>query len=95
MWLAELRSFLTAITRKEVTTGVTSMSIGRRLRCQRDVPVVSRARHADGMVHATTGREQLPTRFGTEVQTDGQGMADMGSPKDGTLCPSSSQRSLE
>ena len=37
--------------------GRSSVSIDRRVRCQRSVPVASHARHADGMVHATTGRE--------------------------------------
>ena len=62
-WLAELRSFFTAITRNEST-------------CEFAVLVVTHARHANGMVHATTGRCRLPSRIGGAVRTDGCGMID-------------------
>ena len=58
--------------------------VHRRIRCQRPVRVVTHARHAYGMVHATTGRERLPTRIGAVVRTDGCGMVDLGIRTHGT-----------
>ena len=51
----------------------------------------SDARHADGMVHASTRRELLSTRIGAAAPADGCGMDDVGSPKDGALYPTSDQ----
>ena len=70
-------------------------AIDRRVRCQRSVLVVFDARHADGMVHSTTGREWVPTRICTAARTDGCGMVDMGIQTHGTLHTSSDQRSRE
>ena len=98
--LAVLRSFFTSITRKgspryvrTSTERRSSVSIDRRLRCQRVVLVVSHASHADGVVHARPGREQLPARIGTAVRTDGCGIVNAGSRTDGNLYPASGQRS--
>ena len=102
-WLALHPLFLTAITRKGspsyVRTSserpVSTVSIDRRIRCQRAVLVVSHARHADGMVHATKGRERLPTRIGAAVGADGCGMVDLGIRTNGSRQTTSDQRSRE
>ena len=71
------------------------MSVDCRLRCQRAVLVVSHARHADGMVHATTRRELLPARIGAAARADGCGMVDVGIRTHGTRHTTSDQRSRE
>ena len=71
------------------------MSIDRRIRCERTVPVVAHARHAYGMVHATTGREGLPPRIGAAVRTDGWRMVDVGIRTHGTSHTASDQRPRE
>ena len=71
------------------------MPVYRRVRCERAVPVVTHARHAYGMVHATTGREQLPTRIGAAVWTDGCGMVDLGIRTFGTRNTTLDQQSRE
>ena len=57
--------------------------------------MVAHARHAYGMVHATTGRELLPTRIGAAVRTDGCGMVDFGIRKLGTRHTTPDQQSRE
>ena len=71
------------------------MSVDRRVRWQRTVLVVSDVRHAEGMVHATTGSERFPTRIGAAARSDGCGMVDMGIQTQGTLHPTSDQLSRE
>ena len=72
-----------------------TVSVDRRVRCQRSVLVVSHARHTDGMVHAATGRERVPGRIGAAALTDGHGMVDLGIRTNGTLNTASDQRSRE
>ena len=58
--------------------------------------VVAHARHADGMVHATTGFENdFRGRIGAAVRTDGFGMVDVGIRTNGTLHTTSDQRTRE
>ena len=71
------------------------MPVDRRIRCERAVLVVAQVRHASGMVHATMGREQLPTRISAAVRTDGCGMVDLGIRKHGTCHTKSDQQSRE
>ena len=71
------------------------MSVDRRIRCERAVLVVAHARHAYGMVHATTGRERLPSRIGSAVRTDGCRMVDVGIRTHGTSRTTSDQRARE
>ena len=47
------------------------------------------------MVHATTGRERVPTRIGAATRTEGCGMVGVGIRTQGTLHTSSDQRSRE
>ena len=69
-----------------------TVSVDRRVRCQRSILVVSHARHADGMVHATSGRERV---LGAAARTDGHGMVDLGVRTHGTLHTASDQRPRE
>ena len=71
------------------------MSVDHRIRCERAVPVVAHARHAYGMVHATTGRERLPPRIGAAVRTDGCRMVDVGIRTHGTSHTTSDRRTRE
>ena len=71
------------------------MSVDRRVRCERAVLVVTHARHAYGMVHATTGRERLPARIGAAVRTDGCGLVDLGIRTFWTRHTTSDQQSRE
>ena len=71
------------------------MSVDRRIRCERTVPVIAHARHAYGMVHATTGRERHPPRIGAAVRTDGCRMVDVGIRTHGTSHTTSDQRTIE
>ena len=71
------------------------MPVGRRVGCKRAVLVVAHARHAYGMVNATTGRERRPTRIGAAVRTVGCGMVDLGIRTLGTRHTTSDQQSRE
>ena len=79
-------------TSQRVRRGRSSVSVHHRIRCQRPVLVVTHARHAYGMVHATTGKERLPTRIGAVVRTDGCGMVDLGIRTHGTRHTTPGQR---
>ena len=82
-------------TSGRVRRGHSTVSIDRRLRCQRIVVEVPRARHADEMVHMMKGRERVPTRIGAAVPVDGCGMVDVGIRTHGTRHTTSDQRSRE
>ena len=71
------------------------MSVDSRIRRERAVLVVAHARHAYGMVHATTGGERLPSRIGAAVRTDGCRMVDVGIRTQGTSHTTSHQRARE
>ena len=71
------------------------MSLDRRLRCQSVVLVVSRARHANGKVHATKGRKRVPALIGATVRIDGHGMVDLGIRTHGARHTTSDQWSRE
>ena len=79
-------------TSERVRRGCSSVSVDHRIRRERAVPVVAHARHAYGMVHATTGRERLPPRIGAAVRTDGCRMVDVGIRTHGTSHTKSDQR---
>ena len=61
-------------TSERVRRGRSTVSVVRRVHCQCSVFVVSHGKHADGMKHATTGRERVPERIGVVARTYGRGM---------------------
>ena len=82
-------------TSERVRRDRSTMSVDHVGRCESSVLVVAHARHAFGMVHATTGRERLPARIGTAVRTDGCRMVDVGIRTHGTSHTISDQRARE
>ena len=72
-----------------------TVSVDRRERCQRAVLVVSHARHADGMVHATTRIGRLPARIGAAARAGGCRMVDLGIRTHETRNTTSNKRSRE
>ena len=63
---------VTTLRQNEYGRGRSSVSVHRRIRCQRPVLVVTHARHAYGMVHATTGKSVWMLHFRDDVTHDGR-----------------------
>ena len=82
-------------TSERVRRGCSSVSVDSGIRRERAVLVVAHARHAYGMVHATTGGERLPSRIGAAVRTDGCRMVEVGIRTHGTSHTTSDQRARE